>query len=68
MHEKEYRGVSRIAAEYFRALMSMLIRYRHHLRGTYEIIPENPEGTFTIRVSSREAYDLMQKVFSAENG
>jgi hypothetical protein len=82
-YERTYRGVSLLATEYFRALLTISAhegRLRelcggdaHSLEGTYDIVREDPDGktasdTYTIVVSTRETYDLMQKVFTAESG
>jgi hypothetical protein len=69
MGEKEYRGISRLEKEYF-VLLCELAR----LHGTYKVVEEGPSGThqssqtFTITTYGREPYDVMQKVFDAENG
>jgi hypothetical protein len=69
MYEKKYTGVSRLAKEYFALLCSV-----QNLHGTYDTLDEDPEGThkptqtYTIALSGRETYHVMQRVFSAENG
>ena len=67
MYEKVYRGVSLLAVRYFRALCCIARGV-----GGYEIVeePEVPgKGlTFTVSVESREAYNVMQQVFEAQNG
>lgn len=68
MFERTYRGVSRIAKEYF----LMLVGQHHELHGTYDVMPEEDRAgageTFTISLSGQRTYALMQKVFRAENG
>lgn len=68
-YEKTYKGISRVAKEYFVVLCSQA-----GLHGTYDVVNEDPEGTrqpgetFTIALSGRETYTVMQRVFEAVNG
>lgn len=68
-YEKVYRGMPLLATNYFKLLCA-----NEGLRGTYDAIPEDPTGTkqssatFTISLSGRETYQVMQKVFEAQNG
>lgn len=72
MYERTYTGVSLLATEYFRALVAVVfLQSNHHIHTGYDIVPDDDGYTFqtyTITVRSRETYDLMQKVFTAENG
>lgn len=67
--DKTYKGISRLAKEYFVLLCGM-----RNLRGTYDVVDEDPSGThqssetFTIALSGRETYDVMQKVYLAAYG
>jgi hypothetical protein len=69
MGEKEYRGISRLAKEYFVLLCEIT-----GMQGTYKVVDEDPSGThqssqtFTVITYGREPYDLMQQVFEAQNG
>lgn len=71
MFDREYTGVSFLLTDYFRALLALEFHRGRNLRHgrDYEIVAEDNllRETFIIRVSSREAYDLMQKVFEAAN-
>lgn len=64
---KTYKGVSLLAVRYFRSLTVIARNV-----GGYEITEEDEvpgKGqTFTVDVSSTEAYNLMQEVFEAQNG
>ena len=64
---KTYKGVSLLAVRYFYSLTVIA-----HIVGGYEITEEDEipgKGqTFTVDVSSTEAYNLIQKVFEAQNG
>lgn len=67
MYEHTYRGVSRLAKEYFALLCAS-----QGIHGTYDAIPE-PEvpgkgQTYSIFLSGRETYNLMQRVADASNG
>lgn len=68
MYDKTYKSISRLEKEYFVLLCST-----RDLRGTYDVVENNdargnPCGTFTIAVSGRETYNVMQRVFDAANG
>lgn len=67
MYERSYRGVSRIEKEYFMALCGLA-----NLHGTYDVLPEEDKPgkgeTYTIALSGRETYNVMQKVYEASNG
>jgi hypothetical protein len=69
MGEKEYRGISRLAKEYFVLLCGCA-----GLHGTYKVVDEDPSGThqssqtFTITTYGLDPYNVMQKVFEAQNG
>lgn len=65
---KTYKKVSRIACSYFEALCSL-----NRVCEGFEITEEDEEGknptqTYSIEVWERDPYNLMQKVFEAENG
>jgi hypothetical protein len=68
MYDRTYRGVSLIATNYFKLLCGL-----ENLHGTYDAIQDDPEGlkqsriTYTISLSSRQTYDLMQKVLREAN-
>lgn len=69
MYERTYKGVSLLQCNYFKLLCQM----RGHIGG-FDLEDEDPTGThqptqtFTVHISSRYAYDVMQKVFSDSNG
>lgn len=69
MYEKTYKGLSRLAKEYFVVLCGL-----QNLHGTYDVLDEDPSGThqpvqtFTIALSGRETYNVMQRVFEAQQG
>ena len=69
MGEKEYRGNLTSGQGILRDAM-----WAANLHGTYKVVEEDPSGThqssqtFTITTYGREPYDVMQKVFEAQNG
>jgi hypothetical protein len=67
MYERTYRGVSLLATNYFKLLCGI-----RGLHGTYDatLEPDAPGkgDTYTIALSGRETYDVMQKVFGDQNG
>lgn len=67
MYEKVYKGVSLLAFRFFQALCR-----EKGLHGTYDGIPEAERPgqgqTFTVSLSGRETYNVMQQVFEAANG
>ncbi len=78
-HRQTYTGVSRIEKEYFRLLCrveGLAQIYHDDLKDRWQydfsILPEADQPgkgeTFAIEVKSKNAYDLMQKVFDAANG
>lgn len=64
---KTYKGVSRLACSYFEALCSL-----NRVAVGFEITEEDERPgrgqTYTVEVSETEPYNLMQKVFEAQNG
>lgn len=69
MYEKKtYRGISLLAANYFRLLCAQ----QSELRGTYDMVREADkpgEGiTYTIIIWDRQTYNVMQRVFDDQNG
>lgn len=69
MHEKTYYEVSLLATNYFKLLCGTV---GPHLHSTYETLEEEEKPgkgrTYTIALSGREPYDIMQRVFSDQNG
>lgn len=69
MYERTYKGVSLLQTNYFRLLCRV-----NGIEGTFDCTSEDPDGThqpcetYTIALSGRETYDVMQKVFSDANG
>lgn len=65
--EKTYTRVSRLATEYFR-LLCETNGVKWYTKTDGAIVHENEDGTYTITVSERNTYNLMQTVFAAQNG
>jgi hypothetical protein len=66
MYEHTYKGISLLETCYFRLLCAT-----RGLNGTYTTTLEtggNPCSTYTIAVSGRETYNVMQKVVDEANG
>ena len=66
--KKTYRGISLLATKYFQLLCAQ----QSELRGTYDMVREADKPgkgiTYTIIIWDRKTYDIMQRVWDAQNG